>query len=370
MPSSISSFERSSVRLTASDRPGVAQPVPVRDVPAQPWGKIFIVALLLFALLLAAWEAYWRDYGSVPAYRNSDGLWAMQRRRVDAGEGGRTVLLGASRMLFDIDLDTWERLSGTRPIQLALEGTSPLFALEDLADDPKFTGRLLVGVAPDVFFSGFARRGDVLKYTRKESPSQRAGQWLSMHLVEPLFAFYDPDFALATVVNRQDWPLREGLLRKTSVRRLSVCDADRNTRMWSKVERDPEYQALAQRIWAERNFAPLDAVNQAKLDLTIQKQLDRAVIAVDKLRVRGIDITFVRPPSAGGYLEYENRAFPRAKTWQPLLAMTGVRGIHFEDYPELQGYRLPEWSHLAADEKPRFTEALVRIVEQQSAVKP
>jgi len=28
------------VRLTASDRPGVAQPVPVRDIPAQPWRAI------------------------------------------------------------------------------------------------------------------------------------------------------------------------------------------------------------------------------------------------------------------------------------------------------------------------------------------
>ena len=37
-------------------------------------------------------------------------------------------------------------------------------------------------------------------------------------------------------------------------------------------------------------------------------------------------------------------------------------GIHFEDYPELQGYELPEWSHLAAGEKTRFTEALCGII--------
>ena len=28
------------LRLTASDRPGEAQPVPVRDIPQQPWGRI------------------------------------------------------------------------------------------------------------------------------------------------------------------------------------------------------------------------------------------------------------------------------------------------------------------------------------------
>ncbi len=48
MPSSISSSEavpaRSKallrvdfVRMTASDRPGVAQPVPARDIPPRPW---------------------------------------------------------------------------------------------------------------------------------------------------------------------------------------------------------------------------------------------------------------------------------------------------------------------------------------------
>jgi hypothetical protein len=56
--------------------------------------------------------------------------------------------------------------------------------MEDLANDPKFTGRLLVGVAPDVFFSGFEYNKGVTRYVRKESPSQRVGKILSMHLVE------------------------------------------------------------------------------------------------------------------------------------------------------------------------------------------
>ena len=69
------------VRLTASDRPGVAQPVPERDVPVQPWGRIFLVGIVLFAILLGGWEWYWRDYGVVSAYANSNDSWAAQRRR-------------------------------------------------------------------------------------------------------------------------------------------------------------------------------------------------------------------------------------------------------------------------------------------------
>src|SRR5690348_16877576 len=137
-----------SIRLTAADRPGVAQPVPEREIPAQPWGRIATVALLLALALLAGWEWRWRAFGVTPAIRNSDGLWAMQRRRVDEGEGGATVFLGSSRVLFDVQLKDWERLSGHRPIQLALEGSSPMSMLEDLADDPNFTGTAYVGVTP------------------------------------------------------------------------------------------------------------------------------------------------------------------------------------------------------------------------------
>src|ERR1017187_4629215 len=151
MPSSTSS----SRRLTAADRPGVAQPVPIRDVPDRSWLAVFLCALLLAVVLTGAWEWYWRAFGAVPGYGDDDALWAQQRRRIDAGEGNATVLIGASRTFFDVQLPVWERMSGRRPIQLALDGTSPVFALEDLASDPSFTGRLLIGVAPDIFFSGF-----------------------------------------------------------------------------------------------------------------------------------------------------------------------------------------------------------------------
>jgi len=78
-------------RETASDRPGVAQPVPKRPVPVQPWNRIFVGMLVMFALLLGAWEWYWRDYGVTPSTRNTDGLWAIQRRRIDNGEGDGNI---------------------------------------------------------------------------------------------------------------------------------------------------------------------------------------------------------------------------------------------------------------------------------------
>ena len=359
---------RPDLRQTAADRPGQAQPVPERDIPDRHWGAIMLAALLMTLLMLGAWEWHWRSFGVEPSIANSDALWATQRRRIDNGEGnGATVLIGSSRMLFDLQLPVWQKLSGQRPIQLALEGTSPMFALEDLADDPNFrNGRLLVGVAPNLFFSGFAARGGVLKYTRKQSPSQRIGQWLSMHFMEPYLAFDEPDYALPKVLERQDWwPLRPGMHPYKAVRKLMVVvDDDRASHIWDKLEKDSQYRALAQSIWAQQFSTRPGDPTPAQVQHTADTQITRAAAAVAKLHRRNVEVIFVRTPSAGEFLAYEDKVFPRAKTWDVLLAKTGAPGVHFQDHPELQGFWLPEWSHLAARDAVRFTDALYRIIKR------
>ncbi len=360
------------IRLTASDRPGMAQPVPERDIPARPWGIILLIATIMFVILVAAWEHYWRDYGATPSYQNSKGAWADQRRRIDQGEGNTLVLIGSSRVLFGLQLPVWEKAGGERPIQLSLEGTTPLLAVEDLANDANFNGRLVIGVAPDLFFSGFAYRGDVVAQYHTQSPSQRVGYWLSKHLLEPYFAFYDPDFALDTVVKRQAWPPRPGVRGFMPVRKLMVADANRNAHMWSKVENDPVYQNMAQRIWAQRFAGPPPPMMDTpeKMQALVSKQIGRAADAIAKLRKRGVQVVFIRMPSAGDYYAFEQKAFPRATTWDVLLQKTNTPGIHFEDYPQLQGYTLPEWSHLSHAEADRFTAAVVPIVQQIFAGAP
>jgi hypothetical protein len=362
VPSSTSSSDRYA-RQTAADRPGIAQPVPVRPVPEQPWGKIALGAALIFVALLAAWEGYWRAYGVTPGINSNNGLWAIQRHRIDAGEGDATVIVASSRPFFDIQLPVWERLAGRRPIQLAFEGTSPLRFVEDLAADPQFTGRLIIGIDPQVFFQGFGLHVDALAYARKESPSQRIGHWLSMHLIEPYFAFDDPDFALETVLARQPWPPRPGKPWPTQVRKLSDHEADRNTHLWSKVSDDPQYRELARRIWRQR-FQPAADPPPEELRRTIQEQIDRTAKAVARLRARGVKVLLLRSPSDGEYLAYETRLFPRASTWDALLAASGAPGLHFQDYPQLQGYYLPEWSHMTRAEAERYTVALYGVIQR------
>ena len=352
-------------RATASDRPGVAQPVPLRPVPTLPWRRMLLGALVLLALLLAAWEGYWRAYGVVPGIRNTFALWAIERRRIDAGEGDATVLLGSSRTYFDLQLPVWQKLAGRAPIQLSYEGTSPMNALEDLAADPKFTGRLLIGVAPELFFSGDGFALGVAKYAHKESPAQRVGEWLSMRLIEPYFAFFDSDYALRTVLARQPWPQRAGRHWFTDVRKLAIYEAGRNAHLWSKVETDPAYRALARSIWSEGFVTyPGDPTPEEMLKAE-KEQIERAKKAVTQLRARGVQVLFIRLPSEGPYLAYEERFYPRARSWTSLLAATGAPGLYFSDYPELCGYYLPEWSHMTQSEAQRFTVAFYQVLQRE-----
>lgn len=350
-------------RQTAADRPGIAQPVPVRPVPEQPWGRILLGSVALLALLIGGWEWYWRAFGATPGVSNTFGLWAIQRRRIDAGEGDATVLLGDSRMYFDLQLPVWQRLDGRRPIQLSFEGTSALPFLEDLAADPKFTGRVMVGISPGPFFARSLSRAGAVGYARKESPSQRIGQWLSTHFIEPYFAFDDPDYALQTVIARQPWPVR--FSQRPAVRKLSKNEIDRNTHLWSKVENDGQYREMARNTWLKRLQHFDDDPPAAQALETEKEQIARAAVAVAKLRARGVKVLFVRMPSAGPYLASENRDFPRARTWDALLAATGAPGIHFQDYPQLQGYDLPEWSHIKLTDAERFTAELYKIVQRE-----
>lgn len=336
---------------------------PERPLPATNMRTAAITALVVFLAATGGWEMYWRQYGSTPSYRNSDGLWAMQRRRIDQGEGGATVLIGSSRTLSNIRLDVWERLAGQRPIQLAMEGTSPIRPLEQLADDEDFTGRLIVGIAPGLFFSGFEYRGTVFDYFEKETPAERAGQRLSMWLVEPYFGFFDPDYALFTVLKRQPWPQRAGAPAFLDVRKLFVSESDRNMRMWRRLEEDVAYQDLAKRIWAQE-FVPPDDAQRAEGAKTMEEQIRRAAAAIEKLKARGVEVTFVLHPVDGEFADFELGGLPRAVTWEPLLERTGVPGIHFQDYPELQGLTLPEWSHLASADAEIYTERLYRILDR------
>src|SRR5260370_27061882 len=196
MASSISSSEEigrdtsrhalpSGLRLTAADRPGIAQPVPERDIRDQPWRAIALLVMVLVILLTSVWEWKMRTLELIPGDLGASfDRWSELRREVDKRDVP-VAIIGDSRILFDTDLDRTVQLTSVRPLQLAIIGSSGLPILENLADDPHFKGLAIVGMAERVYFdTQFAavRPQQALELSRWESPSKR-GTFLIQHVI-------------------------------------------------------------------------------------------------------------------------------------------------------------------------------------------
>jgi hypothetical protein len=196
------------LRLTAANRPGVAQPVPERDIPNRPWKRMLPVVALLTLLLTTIWEWQMRRLELTPGDLGfSQSAWAEQRRRIDA-EPVSVAIVGDSRILFDTDLERFAQLTGLRPVQLALPGTNGRPFLEDLAADPKFTGVAIVGMADTSYFrEGVGLMAGALDRGHWESPADRAS--FKVHrLLAGHLAMLDDEYRFSKLVARLDPDLR------------------------------------------------------------------------------------------------------------------------------------------------------------------
>lgn len=356
MPSSTSSSE--------------SEPVVHRRVPGVRWRRALLLAVALAVLAVGAWEAFWRfDQGYEASYRNSAGQWAEARRRVDRAEPDATVLIGSSRMQFDVDLDVWEAMTGVHPVQLALEGSNPLPVLTHLAEDEDFRGLLVVGITPPLVLAPtIGLRSDVIPHYRDETPAEWLGTRLSYPL-ERTLAFYTYDTKLFTVLARQGWwPERPGLgFQQPEVRKIELMRRDRQADLWSRVEEDSAFRAVVTGTWRAilENLPPPPPPEEA--EAAFEALLARVAADVAKIRSRGGEVVFVRPPSSGWFRAFEREATPRERVWAPIVEAADAVGVHAEDHPRLSEVRTPEWSHISAKDKAGWTRALVEILRQELA---
>lgn len=115
--------------------------------------KSALLAIILFALAILAWEVFLRKDGSDNAYDDSPALFAHSRGQIYGPKENTTVFIGSSRIKFDLHQQTWREITGDNPVQLACVGSTPLPVLDDLAKDEKFAGKLVVDVTEVLFLT-------------------------------------------------------------------------------------------------------------------------------------------------------------------------------------------------------------------------
>ncbi|MEO6539768.1 MAG: hypothetical protein ABIN74_02210 [Ferruginibacter sp.] len=325
-----------------------------------------ILMLLLVAISLFAWEYFWRSQGFSNAYNDDEALWAKNRAMVYQPPKKATVFIGSSRIQFDLDIPTWEKNTGEQVVQLALHGACPRLALDNLANDEKFKGKLIVDVTEGLFFSP-GEDGEMnkrVKYLKEATPAQKVSAQIGFGL-ESQLVFLDKDFfSLNALLMDLRIPNRKGVFPVGIFpKKFSYVNFWRQEIMMNEFETDTSMQNQVTGLWTL--WGALSKDHGIKGD-TLLKIFHEVQISVAKIKGRGGKVIFVRTPSSGGYWANEPIQYPRAEYWDKLLAITNSPGIHFMDYPETKGLTCPEWSHLKRSDAILYTQHLIRILGKQN----
>jgi len=317
--------------------------------------------------MVGGWEFYLRQKGVPISYDDAAELWSDKRAKVYGPSDGATVFIGSSRIKYDLDINTWRKITGKDAIQLAMEGNSPLTILEDLGNDPEFKGNLVVDITEELFFAlappyNTQPQGNI-NYYHKETYAQKASFQLS-HIVESHFVFLNKKFlSLNAVLDNLSIPNRPGVMGEPRFPMDFWCvDFDRQDRMSSRFLTDKDLQHRVTDVWSF--FLGIFQSLPPPKDNPVPVVLQKAKHAVDKIRARGGDVLFIRTPSSGYFWEKEQLLFKKERFWNPLIVTTHCKGIYFTDYPTINQFKCIEWSHLSPAQAVVFTTEFIKLLPQ------
>jgi hypothetical protein len=334
--------------------------VTVRPVPRRSWTGTVVATLVLTLAALAGWELKMRSLGLAAGdLDDSNDHWAVARRSLYTGSENKIAIVGDSRIWFDTDLSVWEEMTGTRPVQLAVEATNARYFLSDLAADEQFRGLAVVGLAEMLFFS--LREGPrfiALERARTQSYPQRWGVWLHRELSRHI-AFLDQMYTPQHLVRTLNLRSRPRVISPAMMPwKLFEAFDDRQVFLWPRASTDLQLRDATRNTWIGLvNFALPSATPEI-----VDRVIADAVRDVEKIRARGGDVVFIRPPSDGALLAAERKRLPKGDGWDRLLRETGAVGVHWEEHASMRGLDIPEWSHLTRESATRFTRAYVGVL--------
>jgi len=338
---------------------------------SNPLARSALLMLTIVVITIACWEIHLRSIGvSAASYDDGGPLWADKRAMVYEPSDKATVFIGSSRIKYDLDIPTWENITGDHAIQLACVGSNPIPVLLNLADDADFKGKLVIDVTEFLFFSpldGGSAPDRYIDYYKKRTPSQRASFQIN-HLFESQLAFLDKDnFSLNAYLDKLPLKNREGVHGGPDFPwQFETVSFDRQSAMNPEFVADTNLQNKVKGIW--RFFRSMDKeppVSGAKLDSIFIM----VKTAVNKIKARGGQVIFSRTPSSGEFWQIEQMGFPREKYWDRLLKETACNGIFFADYPAINHFICPETSHLKPQDAIAFTKEFIRILEEEKGWK-
>jgi hypothetical protein len=319
------------------------------------WWPAWALALALMLVAVGGWEVLIRSAALGPEFMDNRALWVSTRHKLNTYGANAVAVLGASRVQRAIHPETLAKELGGPVAHLAVEGTSAIPLLEDLAVDPRFRGTVLFSVAPAFSFNRTLSKLDAgdqagwVAHYRSQSRFRRMEHNLRLR-IQGLFAFRSPDAAVTRVL--PDLLLR-GKLPDTD---FKTTFADRSVSVdYSKFKRTANPQRIVD-LYLE-NTAAYEADEFADLINYVS-----AVVTI--LKAKNCRVIFLRLPSGDIVRDLERQMFPHERFWGYMQDNIDAEFIHFEDYPALRGYLSVDGSHIASENSAAFTRALANVIKQ------
>jgi hypothetical protein len=335
--------------------------------------KSLIIALLISVIGIIAWELYWRSQDFVPTIDDNKAFWSVQRDRVTDLTPNNFILMGSSRTLFDIQLDNWENQTGKRPIQLAVEGSSPLPVFHDIVENTNYSGTVIVGVTPGLFFSTTFPKANPwswpqsrVDHYKDRTYAQRINHQLSLPLQQNLVLMsageqeLDDNIDLKALLKRIKIGKRVPEGMPPFYQFGIITTLDRNLEMTARTVTDTAFANTIINVWKHFGKRPSSPDKEATMAFFLKD--------AEKFKARGGNLILIRCPSSDVLRVRESHALPRKDFWDNLVEQANVNAYHFEDYEQLKNLKCPEWSHLSAEDARYFTTELTKIMIADKAI--
>ncbi|MFZ6768288.1 hypothetical protein ACO0LM_14595 [Undibacterium sp. Di26W] len=346
-------------------------------MPAYPWKRIFAFILLLTLAAIVAMELSLRSLGYQPTALDSKERWSHERGRASELGSQALTLIGTSRFQLGMDLDVLRKGTGLEAIQLAVDGSSFVPVLKNLADDPRVTGTILIDYTSGALAN--ARQGSfgsvsvfVDEYEKQQLRFQNFSadtleKKLTAGIHENLSIFSDgsnPWFALRYRIlpwkrSSQYITTRPDRSRLADYSRLPWPDA-----YYSRVAKQlgMEWNPHAGRGRAEARF--LDKIKSMPVasqeDFLYGAQLIRGYI--DTIQKRGGKVLFVKMPTTGLIKEADEQRYPEQQFLEVFFASSHLPILYDKNQPAIRDFKCPDGSHLDQKDRASFSAIVAKFV--------
>jgi hypothetical protein len=309
------------------------------------WATTWLLTTLLLGVGLGVWELFLDNRGYRPSVHDTLELWSSQRALLDGGCANSIALLGASRMLLDLDIATLrERYPNHGVAQLGVNGHYPLATLRDLAESG-FSGIVLVSMtAQSIEPAAVAMQQPQVDFFHQQSTlNGRTNARLRAQLEHRVIAV-QPALSLIRLLELASWPAIPyvvGLPDRSLRGDYQLVDTRQLREHFVQLRKEVavQYPATPPEKW-----------------LGLLPDLKHWVQAIQS---RGGKVALLRLPTSGEHWELDQRQYPRTSYWDQLAARTGAVTVHFADVEALQAFELPDGSHIDYRDSPAFTNPLL-----------